>query len=760
VARTKALTRPVTRKQARSYNRTVPNGSGVTALAELNGKGAYKRRYQATRRVLKNGSGSNQMYTAAQKRAMKRMSPARRASFKKMLKRAPSISTLQKKKRRASSGKSSRTKMKPNRRTVKSTGRRAPLKKDFIEEQLSKGRSRKQAEASWKVAHGRHYSKTASKGAKSRKRSRTYGKGKYKAVKARIGPKSRFTYKYRKTTKSGKKQLRDIPDHALLGFKTRKDYLDVVKDMGEWGLPAGRERRAKALEKKLDRLEARRERAAERTAKRIRAGRGMFTPNDESSALSYEEFEDMKMRRNAMPKTGRSLKKKSTRKKKTRKKTTAKRTSTAKRRAAAKKAAATRKRNAAKRSAAAKKAARTRKRRGGTSTKRTTARRRRRVKRTTVGPRKGPKVMVSYAANKRRKSKKKRTYKKAITVGRQGHKVRIRYRANRMFKRNDSYVGQLTKSLKLGAVVFGGFVTHRGLTRLVDDKLMSQVDALNEGTLGKYRTVISALATAAVGIPATIAGSRAVKMPDLAAPIAGGMAASLLQSIIVTVMGEVAPEYAGYFSNYPNASGSAIREDMLGSYYTMPQSGVGAYYSFEPHQTMPASGMGAMLSQAAAGMGQPMLSQAAAGMHHSMGQPMLSQAAAGMGQPMLSQAAAGMHHSMGQPMLSQAAAGMGQPMLTQAAAGTGEYVAYAANGIGEYEETSVSASPMSMDEGIHPNMHSAEQALTVAEAAAGIGGSDIALQSTVEPTVIADPISDAPGGSRAGVFQGGDGIFA
>ena len=717
----------------------------MTALAEVNGKGAYKRRYQATRRLLKNGSGSDQMYTAAQKRAMKKMSPARRASFKKMLKRAPSIATLEKKRKASAKRKAAPQRMKPNGRRKSTTtrskmtpnrrktraGSTAPRKSDFIEAQMSRGRTKKQAEASWKLAHGRHYSKTAAKGAAKRKRRRVYGKGKYKAVKARIGPKSRFTYKYTsKSRRSGKESLRDIPDHALLGFKTRKAYLEVVRDIGEWGLPPKRARRAKALEKRLDRLAARRERAAERAAKRIRAGRGMFTPNDGSSALSYEEFEDMKMRRN--------IRKKSTKKKATRKKTTAKRTSSAKRRAAAKKAAATRKRNAAKRSAAAKKAARTRKRKATTkkrTTKRTTKRRTtRRVRRTRVGPRsaamrrrKGS-VSVSYAANKpkrRKKAAKKRTYKKTITVGRRGHKVRIRYRANRMFKRNEGFVSQLTKSLKLGTVVLGGYLTHRVLTRVIDDNVTSKIGALNEGTLGKYRTLISGAATAAIGIPAAIAGSRAVKMPDIAAPIAGGMAASLIQSIIVTVLGETAPEYAGYFSNYANAGGTATPGGVLGSYYTLPQAGMGSYYEFQPHQIMPAAGMG-QLTQAAAGMGQ------------------LTQAAAGMGSP----------------MLTQAAAGMGQAMLTQAAAGTGEYVAYAANGIGEYEETSVSASPMMVDEGIHPNLHSAEQALTVAEAAAGVGAADIPLQSTVEPTVIAEPISDAPSGSRAGVFQGGDGIFA
>jgi hypothetical protein len=153
----------------------------------------------------------------------------------------------------------------------------------------------------------------------------------------------------------------------------------------------------------------------------------------------------------------------------------------------------------------------------------------------------------------------------------------------------------------------------------------------------------------------------------------------------------------------------------------------------------------------------------------------LTQAAAGYGQatgpqgnPLVTQAAAGMGM---QPLhlnqLTQAAAGYGNnsmdgddsPIVTQAAAGTGQFMAYGIQGVGEYDEVGTSVQPMTMDEGIAPNLHSAEQALSVAEAAAGVGSLDVPLQSTVNPTVIADPIDELPGGSRSGVFQGGDGIF-
>jgi len=56
----------------------------------------------------------------------------------------------------------------------------------------------------------------------------------------------------------------------------------------------------------------------------------------------------------------------------------------------------------------------------------------------------------------------------------------------------------------------------------------------------------------------------------------------------------------------------------------------------------------------------------------------------------------------------------------------------------------------------------------VAEAAAGIGGmvhqaaagfGDLPLEQTVQPSIRAMDIPDMPGGSRAGILAGGDGIF-
>ena len=105
----------------------------------------------------------------------------------------------------------------------------------------------------------------------------------------------------------------------------------------------------------------------------------------------------------------------------------------------------------------------------------------------------------------------------------------------------------------------------------------------------------------------------------------------------------------------------------------------------------------------------------------------------------------------------QAAAGAGA-LVTQAAAG--EYLVYGAEGIGDnYEMLPTRSMNVHIDEGVMPNLHSAEQALNVMEAAAGVGMSEIPLQSTVNPLQTETPIGDEPRGSRSGVFAGGGGIF-
>jgi hypothetical protein len=98
-------------------------------------------------------------------------------------------------------------------------------------------------------------------------------------------------------------------------------------------------------------------------------------------------------------------------------------------------------------------------------------------------------------------------------------------------------------------------------------------------------------------------------------------------------------------------------------------------------------------------------------------------------------------------------------LVTQAAAGMGEFFLPGVSGLGEYEavEGYNGMGASYVDEGIHPNLDAAERALTVAEAAAGIG--DLPLTSTLNPYQVAAPIMDGPTGSRAGILKGPEGIF-
>jgi hypothetical protein len=274
----------------------------------------------------------------------------------------------------------------------------------------------------------------------------------------------------------------------------------------------------------------------------------------------------------------------------------------------------------------------------------------------------------------------------------------------RSYRRNQalagSYQNQLMQALKLGGVITAGYLVHRALTKVVQQSVLADT---------KYGELISGALVAAVGVPLSVKVA-----PGDSKLVSAGMMVSLVQSGVMALLGVV--DTQGTISSYLNGLGFGS------SYGNRPGSmlsGMGSYYEFTPHQQfgeyMQTSGLG-QIQQAAAGMGQ----------------------------------------------LRQAAAGMGQ--LTQAAAGAGEYLAVGAEGIGEYEEvTPEYTRPVPVDEGISPDLSTAEQALSVAEAAAGIGGAmgqyeGVAAQSTVNPTGYAMPIKDAPAGSRSGVFAG-KGVF-
>jgi len=782
----KALTRKITRKQALSYRKTVPNRLGVTALAELNGPGAWQRRYDLTKQILsgKRVSGSarrnpessgrgkeesamaNKKFTPGQRTAMAKMSPARRAAFKRMLSRSPDISTVRRNKKRAAGGKArgramrrneAATSTKPRKKArtkaqkeatkrmqeaarakrasrvsptyvspsmeqeygawagptasgvvitpggIATKGRGRISKRQFLESKVvGEGKTYAQAEAMWKRRSGKKASKPRG--------PRTYARGKYKPLSVKLGKKTIPTYTYR--AKRGR--ARKIPEFAILGYPSRTAV----------DLETRTERGKKRYDDRKAGLQYRRAKAVASRQKRILAGRDPFSPNA-AEVMTWEEWKKMKPNKK---KTTKKAAKKGRGRKPTRspaqKAATRRMIAARKAKMKGKKGSKPRKPTAAKRRAAPKR------RRKGTG---------QRGKALTIIMR--PNEMGSFEANKKRArkkpakkagGKKRRTAAQkrataALVAWNKSHAGKKRrggaakgkrgrgrtsmymtlYSKNAMAGYEQNAVANwaegLKEALKIGGIVVVGYAAHRALTKVLSDQVLGKLDAFKSGTLGAWRDAIAGLIVAAAGVP------LAVKLiPGESAAAGAGMAASFLHGIIIKALTEAGqPEVASYLAAYPDASGPAYK-----------LSGVGSYYTFRPHQLYPVSGMGEYITQSP-----------------NLRYNQLLQPAAGFGQD------------------------NGGAIVTQPAAGTGEYLVYGAEGVGDYSEVPIAPTPMSWDEGVLPTLDAAERALNVMEAAAGVGSSEIPAQVAVNPVDYARPIGDEPTGSRAGVFEGKGGIF-
>jgi hypothetical protein len=275
------------------------------------------------------------------------------------------------------------------------------------------------------------------------------------------------------------------------------------------------------------------------------------------------------------------------------------------------------------------------------------------------------------------------------------------------FKRNPG-MATFVSTVKAAAPLTGGFAAALALTKLVSDQLHDML-AKNDSTakVAPYAALISAAVVPAVGAMVT---NKIDALPSKD-QVAAGMVAAGILGVVKAGLGLAGqPAAAAYLSglgaremNYTNARGSNLPNYLqgVGSYHETATNGLGAFY--------PTNGLGAA--------------------------PAFTQAAAGVG---------------ALPQFSQAAAGMGEFFAPRGVSGLGQYeskgITQAAAGLGAATK-----------EGIMPNLHSAERALSFAEAAAGLG--DLPLTSTEEPVDTYVPVDDAPQGSRAGVFMGGDGIF-
>lgn len=276
---------------------------------------------------------------------------------------------------------------------------------------------------------------------------------------------------------------------------------------------------------------------------------------------------------------------------------------------------------------------------------------------------------------------------------RRSHKRRFRSNRRRHgfrgFRRNGAALGQIMSAFKLGGMAVVGFSIHRVLTNLLNTSVTEKF--LGTTGVAAFSKLITGVLVAAAGIP--LANKFVPGSSTLA--VTTGMVVSVGQAAITSLLAAFGDTtLTGVLGSYLDAPGSASRFMGYGSYYTLPQ-GRAVYPS------VPRSGAG--------GFGEYLQSTNTG--------------------------------------LVQAPAGYGATPLLQAAAGYGEYeMVPGYSGMGY------------VDEGTMPNLAAAEQALNVAEAAAGFG--DLSSVTTFNPAVQTVAVPDEPGGSRAGILAGSQGIFA
>lgn len=186
--------------------------------------------------------------------------------------------------------------------------------------------------------------------------------------------------------------------------------------------------------------------------------------------------------------------------------------------------------------------------------------------------------------------------------------------------------------LKVGAVLFAGFAAHRLLTNLFDRQVLSRLlPAPAPATVSGFglQENKGILASVLIGAVGAFAASKVIKNQETKKLVIGGMVASALHGIVMSVLRSVAPTGADMLAGPEdgtaarlsamyglgagasimpryapiNGMGEYFREPMngLGEYFREPMNGIGEYISAT-------NGLGTYeqngdLFQAAAGMG-------------------------------------------------------------------------------------------------------------------------------------------------------------
>jgi hypothetical protein len=583
----------ITKEEADMYARVnrprsyVPNPLGVTAMASVNGRGAYKRsvkslargkspeeRAERARLVMRNGENEMSRRAAFLKNPIpsrhfrgrtSKASPAAAARVaEEKAKAAP-------KRRKAAAKKAAKPAVKKTAAQIsagnKRRGKRLAAYSAAKRTGLDEKKAARKAVKAVPLTRGETFKGLSA--AKTRKRNAK--------AKVQVGKVYRREKVVDPTT--GKKKLSWL--YKAKGGKLRKiPHEDIIKAgaMSRERLVKGRERAARRM------LEAGSVFVANKRAKKgkkkmakgtwnfaaytaaIRAG--MSKADAKKVGYGEKALRAKKAAKKATKKTTRKTAKKTTRKtarkpqsaSKTRrrnkrrtstityewikgatvapvrrlkkaKKAAKKSTKKAAKKSTARKTAKKGTRTAAQRSASAKKAARTRKRNAKKMTKN------------------GRRTHAGYVKSR------SGGVTNVVRVKKNGRKSR---RSRRGYRRN-GFMAQLVSVLKTGLFVAGGFLTHKLLTNLVIDFGVNKlpVAALqNSATFQTWKKPIVGLVTLAVGIPVA---QKVLRRNST--EVAAGMAASWFQSVIVTALSKK-PEWQGRLSGYNNSRAYALRGAM------------------------------------------------------------------------------------------------------------------------------------------------------------------------------------------------------
>jgi len=420
-------------------------------------------------------------------------------------------------------------------------------------------------------------------------------------------------------------------------------------------------------------------------ARRLKAG--VYVANRRKKAGT-----SMAARRRRKSATGATKKRR--RSSKRRRKTTAS-ASPKRRRRTKKKAKATtkRRRRRSRKVVAKRRTKRTAKRR----TRRAAPRRRRRVKRTrSAAPRRRrSRKGKRKAAPRRRMRANRRRHRrnpsrKLASNRRRRHRRNGKMKSNRRRRMRRNGAGDF---IKMSGIILLGFGVHRLLTNLLDRQLLARMMpapaapvATSGFNLSSQTGLISSLL---VGAGGSFAASKLIKNQETKKLVIGGMIASTLQGVIMSLLRQFAPSGADMLSGpedataarlsamYGLGAGASIqpRYAPIGQYFRQPVRGIGEYFR------EPMSGLGEYFTEPMSGLGEYIAATNGLGTYENNSD--LYQAAAGFGNHDYN----GNHIDPSgdldrQLTIAEAAAGVGRIPSFEASAGMGAGPMQAAAGFG------------------------------------------------------------------------------